>query len=396
MSSIQKVPTGGYRVRFNHRGKQISRTFPTKKNATDWQKVLDAMGAEYALAVVNSPVTSPLTLAEHLESHISRLTGVTEGTRKSARAHVKNHMGDIGAIPLTLFNREAVSSWINRLAKEGLSGKSIKNIHGLLSSAMKSAIADKLITENPCHGMRLPRTDHLDGEKIFLSREEFAKLYDLIPAWYQPLVITLVGTGMRFGEATALTVGDIDLEARSARIRQAWKMTGLAKKELGAPKSRKSNRTVALPEPVIEALLSIIEQKSSEDYLFTTPTNKVIGQGFFWKHVWSIAVQEFAGDNVRIDHDERGRKVRVVTKKGKRKHPRVHDLRHTFASWAISANVPLPTIQRQLGHESITTTIDTYGHLARADFDALGGAIANSLPARRLAIASASIDSLES
>ena len=43
---------------------------------------------------------------------------------------------------------------------------------------------------------------------------------------------------------------------------------------------------------------------------------------------------------------------------------RVHDLRHTHASWLIAAGVPLPVIQRRLGHESITTTVDRYGHLA--------------------------------
>jgi integrase len=46
------------------------------------------------------------------------------------------------------------------------------------------------------------------------------------------------------------------------------------------------------------------------------------------------------------------------------KTPRIHDLRHSHASWLIAAGVPLPAIQRRLGHESITTTIDRYGHLA--------------------------------
>ncbi|WP_267288707.1 tyrosine-type recombinase/integrase [Mycobacterium hackensackense] len=41
--------------------------------------------------------------------------------------------------------------------------------------------------------------------------------------------------------------------------------------------------------------------------------------------------------------------------------PRVHDLRHTAASWWIQAGIPLPVIQRQRGHESIITTVNTYG-----------------------------------
>jgi hypothetical protein len=42
---------------------------------------------------------------------------------------------------------------------------------------------------------------------------------------------------------------------------------------------------------------------------------------------------------------------------------RFHDLRHTHVAWLIAGGVPLPHIQARLGHESITTTIDTYGHL---------------------------------
>jgi integrase len=51
--------------------------------------------------------------------------------------------------------------------------------------------------------------------------------------------------------------------------------------------------------------------------------------------------------------------------KGLAKRPRVHDLRHTCASWMILAGVPLPVIQQHLGHESIETTVAVYGHLDR-------------------------------
>lgn len=45
------------------------------------------------------------------------------------------------------------------------------------------------------------------------------------------------------------------------------------------------------------------------------------------------------------------------------KTPRIHDLRHTHASWLIAAGAPLPDVQARRGHENITTTVDTYGHL---------------------------------
>jgi integrase len=64
---------------------------------------------------------------------------------------------------------------------------------------------------------------------------------------------------------------------------------------------------------------------------------------------------------------------------GLTKEPRVHDLRHTFASWMIQARVPLPVIQQHLGHESIQTTIGVYGHLDRRSAQAAADAIGSAL-----------------
>jgi integrase len=380
MSSIQKISDTSWRIRYRDRGKQKSVTFITESKAKKWKAVLDSSGVETALAILEKPELNKLPLEEFLYTHIENLTGVTGGTKSGYRSHVSNNMAELLAVPVALLNRSHVSAWVNRLSSEGLSGKTIANMHGFLSSAMNAACAEKLAAENPCRGMRLPRTDHTDTEMVFLSREEFAHLYSLIPSHFQPFVLTLVGTGIRFGEATALMAGDVDLETRSVRIRQAWKKAKAGERDLGAPKTKRSNRTVALPPQVVQALAPLLESKSAKDFVFTSKTNTPILNATFWRNVWLPAVQEFAGDEVRIDHDKGHRKLRRVVNHGPGKHPRIHDLRHTFVSWAISSGIPLPVIQRQLGHESITTTIDRYGHLARADFDALATNTGKFLP----------------
>ena len=60
---------------------------------------------------------------------------------------------------------------------------------------------------------------------------------------------------------------------------------------------------------------------------------------------------------------------------GLTKRPRVHDLRHTHASWLIAWKVPLPVIQARLGHESITTTVDRYGHSLESSDDEVLAAV---------------------
>jgi integrase len=76
--------------------------------------------------------------------------------------------------------------------------------------------------------------------------------------------------------------------------------------------------------------------------------------------------------------------VTRAKEKGFAKSPRIHDIRHTHVSWLIAANIPLPKIQQRLGHESITTTVDRYGHLlVHLDddvADALEAALATPAP----------------
>lgn len=372
-----------WRVRFRHGGKNIPVTFTDEKRAQDWRRLVEVNVEQALAALEQSDGEPPRTVAEQVRSHIEHLTGISTGTRGDYLSYLANDIAPhrIGARLVKDLDHEAVAEWVNWLEGRGLAGKTIANRHGLMSAALSSAVRDGLATDNPCRGMRLPRTSHRRQEMVFLDREEFARLWSLVHDRYRPLVLLLVGTGMRFGEATALHVADVDLSARSVHIRKAWKRTRKSVKELGPTKSRRSDRTVAIPAQVAEALRPLVEGRPATALLFTNARGGEVKQSTFWTRVWQPAVCTFAGDEVTYDRDKAGRKVLRVVRQGPGKHPRIHDLRHTFASWAIQSRVPLPVIQRQLGHEKITTTIDTYGHLARADFDALAEATGANLPA---------------
>ena len=116
---------------------------------------------------------------------------------------------------------------------------------------------------------------------------------------------------MRFSEATALTAADIDAAAKTCRINKAWKYSGDYRPEIGPPKTKKSIRTISLPPAALEAV-----DLTAPGFLFTNGAgNPVRAQEFFnggWKP---------------------GRESAM--KAGLTKSPRVHDLRHTCASWMI-------------------------------------------------------------
>ena len=134
----------------------------------------------------------------------------------------------------------------------------------------------------------------------------------------------------------------------TVRITRAWKRTyAKGGYELGTPKTKRSIRTVNVAPPVLDKL------DYTGEWLFTNRADRPVRHNGFHERVWAPAV-------ARAGLDPR---------------PRVHDLRHTCASWMVASGVPLPMVQAHLGHESINTTIALYFHLDRRSQEVAATAI---------------------
>lgn len=344
-----------YRVlwRPDNGGKQASISFRTRAAADRFKDNLERHGPDEAKRILDAEdaVDNTLTLTEWLTEHIDGLTGVQPATLTRYRSYLSRDITpSIGHLPLNAVTEPVIAKWVQKLEAgttetqdDGTtktvtpSRKTMQNKHAFLSGALKAAVKKGHIATNPCEGRRLPETTA--GEMVFLTPEEFGLIHDQLrhPRW-QAVATWLVLTGMRFSEATALTADDIDPVNKTVRVWRAWKYSGNYRPKLGPPKTRKGVRTIKLPD----AALAVVDL-SKPDYLFTNGVgNPLRAQEFF--QAWQPARAQ-------------------AQKLGLRKSPRVHDLRHSCASWLIQAGVPLPVIQQQLGHESIKTTVDRYGHL---------------------------------
>lgn len=299
----------------------------------------------------------PLTLDAWAERHIAAAVGITEGTRVGyRRLWARTWSPLLGDVPVGQVTRQAVGSAVVELSAR-LSDKSIANAHGLLSTVLSSAVEEGILSRHPSRGLRLPRrTEHQRVEPRALSPEEFAGLLDHMPAHWRPLLVTLAGTGLRWGEAAALQVGDVDTTRRTLRVVRARK-EGVGN-PIGPTKTRRSRRTVVLPSQVLDALRPLCAGRAPTDPLFRGPRDGQVDREVV-RRAWWLARAAAGLPGVRI-----------------------HDLRHTHASWLVAAGVPLPEVSRRLGHESITTTVDVYGHMspdlqasaaAAADRALLGG-----------------------
>lgn len=342
--------TFAYRVQFRLRkgGPPTTETFDTPREAGAFAQLVDRIGGAAArakrIAMERSGPVAP-ALAEVLEDYISVAPDLTPGSAGEYRRILERSLLEerLGAFPVSMIDRVDVEQWVqarrltpSKKTKQPVSPKTIRNEHGLLSSLMKHAVDRGWATSNPCEKVRLPEA--VEHELQIITTEQLGRIVGALGERYQPLVLLLAATGMRWGEATALTWADIDVAGARIRVRQAWKHDEDAGRVMGRPKTRNAFRTIETTPAIIAALGAVGRQ---EQLVFRNRDGRPVQHHTFHQYHWS----------------------RAVTAAKLEPRPRVHDLRHYAASHMIASGADLFEVSRALGHKSIQTTTGVYGHL---------------------------------
>lgn len=395
----RKDGTTAYKVQWRLGGSRDglwqSETFDDRRQALRFQTLVEAHGhlwptgwtkgwgfaaaPEPPAAVVGTPLASLAT------AYVRRLTSVGPDCQTRYLSQVDRLDSWIteatGKVPIVeAFTSDDDRDWINARRRAGAAPKTIANYHGLLAAVFKDALQKGLVTRNPCEGVRLPVRDitiEAADETSFLSEAEFALLRGCMVADGRDLLTVAVGTGLRWGELTALRVDDLVLTGPSPHlsVRRAWKRNGTGdfavagegRFYLGPPKTRESRRRVSLAAPVVAVLRRLVAGRGPEDLVFPGVDAGRLDQGTWYAARWQPA-------------------VRAAQARGLASTPRFHDLRHTHAAWLISAGVPLPVIQKRLGHKSIKITVDVYGGLLVQTNEAVDAALTQALAGGQISL----------
>jgi integrase len=351
-------------------GGQRTLTFRDNAAAAEaFVAAIKAHGIHRALAMhgleIRRDQPSGITVGKYIAQHIDALSGLE---RKTVAEYWRYLTRDIeptlGEIPLSALNRADISKWVIKLRDGGASGKTIGNKLGFLSGVLNAAVRDGDLPAHPAAGIRLPRT--IKREMEILTRPEFDILKAAFTERWHPLLDLLVSSGCRFSEATALRPADVDRASGTIRITKAWKRVpdGDGERyELGQPKTRRSIRTISIPGSVLDTL------DRAGDYVFTNSAGGPIRLYSWRTNVWTKSLAKAKA--VNPDDPDKA----VLTKP-----LRIHDLRHTAASWLLGAGIPLIVVSAHLGHEDPSVTSKVYGHLipgaGQAAADAMGKILA--------------------
>lgn len=279
--------------------------------------------------------------------------------------------------PISSIRKSDIKLLYVKLLKNGLSSSTLEGINNLVHPALQLAVDDDLLRKNPSSGVYHSMKQDEPPPKAALSPEQtlkflqFTKESDTYCHWL-PILITLLGTGMRIGECTGLTWADVDFENNTISVNHSLgyrPIDGHAEFYITVPKTHKGLRTIPMIPAVSEQLLALYEKK---DCTYATPSPALNGHydfvfrnrtgGLLCAHNVNRAI-------TRILNEYNAAEQAQAQQEKRRPEPiphfSAHNLRHTFCTRLCEKESNMAVIQKIMGHSDISTTMDVYNHISQ-------------------------------
>lgn len=290
---------------------------------------------------------------------------VTTRNRKVSNwvAHIQPRWGKWRLCDLEYIELQA---WLSRDVK-GYHTR--KKVCELLNQMLRAAVKDgRRIPFNPAADLDIGEAPakHPDDTRP-PTRDEVALIVEHLPHYYRPLVVFLENTGMRWGEATGLRWENVDLEAQHLKVKEVLSDDHGKLFRKPAPKSVAGFRTVPVTPQAAEAVRTMVDRWRppktvtpigedpyvlvSDELVFRGPQGGTLTRHNFHR-VWLPAIKD-AGLARQVRNRETGRLEWW---------PRVHDLRHVFATWLKDLGIDEKDTQTVMGHERGSKVTWIYQH----------------------------------
>lgn len=294
------------------------------------------------------------TFAQHWARFlIAKRPYITPGTLFDYTTHGdKRLLPAFGDRKLSSIERADIRAWVAKMADTVAAGmlspKTVNNALTLLSVCFNHAIDEGLIATNPCQ--RIKRLPEAAFEMDFLRLNEIEPYLAACPDHYRQLAGFLIGTGCRVSEAIAMRWQDVDLADTSVRINRQRDRNSDATTQTKGKRFRRVDIGPALADELRRLRAArMAGGRDDGGWLFLCPP---------------ATRGRYVG---RVDPVPPSRKtvyewhIATLQDGGLRAMP-LRSLRHTAAAAWLATGQPLMFVQRQLGHASITTTEQHYGH----------------------------------
>jgi len=297
---------------------------------------------------------SRMTLGEWLDRWLAEYKEgtVRPGTLKSYRYFIDSYIKpQLGYKQVALVTAQDIQRMYRKLKEEGrvnehpefghqLSDTMVHHIHSMLHEAMKDAVQAHIIPKNPTEGATAPKANY-KPKRILTDREldSFMEVIQMDEVW-RDFFYTELTTGLRRGEICGLMWQDFNEECGTLKVCRTLHSKKKGEYTVGETKTGQGMRTIILPQSTADVLRRR-KAESISQWIFPNP----------------IKPEDPVDPSSAYHH------MKTLLKRAGLPGIRFHDLRHTFATHALTSGVDAKTLSGILGHTNASFTLDTYTHV---------------------------------
>ena len=295
-----------------------------------------------------------MTLGEWLDRWLAEYKDGTirPGTLEGYRNYIENYIKpQLGGKQVSLITTQDVQRMYRRLKSGGrvredaegskrLSDSTVRHIHTMLHGAMKAAVQAHIIPKNPTENATAPKLNYKPMH--ILTRAEldtFLAVVEQDEVW-RDFFQTELMTGLRRGEICGLQWSDFDGDTGTLKVCRTLHSQRKGEYTVGETKTNQGMRTIILPHSVTE-ILQRRKVDAISQWIFPDPVKP---------------------ENP-VDPNAAYRHMKTLLQRAGLPSIRFHDLRHTFATHALTSGVDAKTLSGILGHTNASFTLDTYTHV---------------------------------
>lgn len=359
--TIRQRESGRWQIRYRTRAGQRVAHPTTYARRSEAARVLAELERQAQTGGLSDPKGSKISFGVYAVDWLEQRANLRPRTREVYASMLRRHLSPrLGSVPLGQLNTAVVRGWRTALLSSGVSETMVAKSYRLLRAILNTALTeDELIMVNPC---RIKGAgEEKSAERPTLSLDQLYRLVELVPVRWQAFVLLKTFASLRWGEITALTRADLDLDECSVRIRRQLQAVkgGL---QFGPPKSRAGVRVVSFPRAILPAV---------EEHLARFSVPAVDGLVFVNEHGGALWRGNFSSS---VDWPKIRAELGVP-------ELHLHDLRHTGNTLAAQSGASLRDLMTRMGHDSPAAAL-IYQHSSRAADQAIAAALDARLQSR--------------
>lgn len=333
-------------------GKVRTRTFARRKDADAFRATVET---ERLRGVVTDPRRARVTVQSYAAAWMNRRTDIRPKTRAKYHYLIERHIiPALGTYGVGEVAPSVVRGWYMEL--RGEHPVTADDAYRLLRAVLNTAVADEIITRNPCQvkGAGQVRS----GERPVATLAEVHAAVDAVPERYRLALLLAAWCQLRRGEVLGLQRRDIDLLHGELRVERAWTAPMGQAPVLGPPKTEAGVRTLAIPGNVLPAVTDHLERfvgTEPDAWLFATSSGTPLSPRNF-NRAWTHGRKAAGRPDLHL-------------------HDHLHDLRHSGLTWAAASGASVADLMRRGGHANARAAL-RYQHSTRDSDRAIADALA--------------------